>query len=108
MEQRLVANTPTLATTSTTTAGKGLHNTGTGDVGYAATAAPSNGPWRPRYAPVYDPYTRTHGMKMKKTTHHYLRHRATTTNRHGKGGQAGGQPHTQQAQGYLEDRRAYI
>ena len=30
---------------------------GRGTWGYAATAAPSNGPWRPRYAPVYDPYT---------------------------------------------------
>ena len=30
---------------------------GRGTWGYAATAAPSNGPWRPRYAPVYDPHT---------------------------------------------------
>ena len=30
---------------------------GRGTWGYAATAGPSNGPWRPRYAPVYDPYT---------------------------------------------------
>ena len=37
--------------------GRGYVVPAPGTWGYAATAAPSNGPWRPRYAPVYDPYT---------------------------------------------------
>ena len=57
MEQWLVADTPALATTCTTSAGEGYAGPALGTWGYASTAAPSNGPWRPRYAPVYDPYT---------------------------------------------------
>ncbi|CAE7234238.1 TTLL6, partial [Symbiodinium sp. KB8] len=37
--------------------GRGYVVPAPGTWGYVATAAPSNGPWRPRYAPVYDPHT---------------------------------------------------
>ena len=70
--------------------GRGYVVPAPGTWGYAATAAPSNGPWRDM--PRSMTPTRTHGMKMKKTTHLYLRYKVTTTNRHGNGEQRGDSP----------------